>query len=430
GSRHYLLKSELRSADLIRVLQELDQERNSIVASIKEDHYANGFIDFYNLYQNAGNTVFIEDFCTRTGRVKNVPFLVLAYSETELGLQKQQLDDLLARHEYGGSMAGLRGSIIFLVLQVKAGQAPGLLAEQLAGQLAKGLAESLSTPDSKDTSQAVAQFAIGSQQSSLASILQALTEAELLLQAGFFKPSTRVIKVDDFRTHTGIDGKAAGPYPVDRDRLRQAGLDILACIDARQFDKATSLLDQWFRLMDAPVLDDTAWLQDRVSRMMNAFDERLQAVETGPGATTILPRNLASARTTALQLVESLRKAWLQGSHRGIQLALDYIHAHYAETLSLVEVASHACLSPEYFSRLFKDKTGENFSVYLMMYRLEQARLLIRTSDLKIYEIAEAVGYSTPSYFSKQYREYMGLSPEAERQDACRSHPDTPSCQS
>jgi len=349
----------------------------------------------------------------------------MAYPESDPGQQKQQLNDLLARHEHGGSMAGLRGSIIFLVLQARAGQDPGLLA----GRLAEGLAESLSTADGKDPGQPIAQIAIGSRQSSLASILQALAEAGQLLQAGFFKPSSRVIKADDYRAHTGIDGKAGGPLPVDRDRLRQAGLDILAFIDARQFDKATGLLDQWFRLMEAPVLDDTAWLQDRVSRMMYTLDERMQAVQTGPGSTTVLPRNLASARATALQLVEALHKAWLHGSHRGIQLALDYIHAHYAEALSLVEVAGHACLSTEYFSRLFKDKTGENFSVYLMMYRLEQARLLIRTSDLKIYEIAESVGYSTPSYFSRQYREYMGMSPEAERQDACHSHPDRPACQ-
>jgi two-component system response regulator YesN len=102
-------------------------------------------------------------------------------------------------------------------------------------------------------------------------------------------------------------------------------------------------------------------------------------------------------------------------NNKFIEKALDYIHEHFSEAISLADVAGQVYRSPEYFSRLFKEATGENFSIYLINYRLLQARTLLTDTDLKITDISFRVGYQNPSYFSRLYKKYMGITPEDER---------------
>lgn len=98
-----------------------------------------------------------------------------------------------------------------------------------------------------------------------------------------------------------------------------------------------------------------------------------------------------------------------------IEKALIYIHEHFDKVISLADVAGQVYRSPEYFSRLFKEVTGENFSIYLINYRLNQARILLLNTDYKITDIAYRVGYQNPSYFSRLYKKYRGMTPEDER---------------
>lgn len=100
---------------------------------------------------------------------------------------------------------------------------------------------------------------------------------------------------------------------------------------------------------------------------------------------------------------------------QSVRDAIRYIHNNYNRDISLNEVAQYIYRSPEYLSRLFKSETGEKFSSYLMSYRLNKARDMLINTDMKIYEIAYAVGYTTPSYFSKMYRDFMGVGPEVTR---------------
>ena len=63
----------------------------------------------------------------------------------------------------------------------------------------------------------------------------------------------------------------------------------------------------------------------------------------------------------------------------------------------------------------FKQEVGENFSSYLTRYRLERAQELLQTTDLPVASVAVQTGYTTPGYFSRLYKKYKGVSPEAER---------------
>jgi two-component system response regulator YesN len=67
-------------------------------------------------------------------------------------------------------------------------------------------------------------------------------------------------------------------------------------------------------------------------------------------------------------------------------------------------------ISPGYFSSIFKRETKTTFVTYLLQLRMEKAKELLRTTDLKTFEIAEQVGYSDANYFSFCFRKHVGLS--------------------
>jgi AraC-like DNA-binding protein len=100
-----------------------------------------------------------------------------------------------------------------------------------------------------------------------------------------------------------------------------------------------------------------------------------------------------------VQHVSTLRKAkW-------------YIRKNFTRKLSLDDIASVSGLSAPYFSTIFKDEMGENFSSYLNRLRVEKAGELLSTTDLSLCEIARACGFDDQSWFSKTFKLYTGITP-------------------
>lgn len=88
-----------------------------------------------------------------------------------------------------------------------------------------------------------------------------------------------------------------------------------------------------------------------------------------------------------------------------------YIEANYQQNLTLVQVAAAIHLSPEYFSRLFRQEQGVTFTEYLSSLRLEKAKQFLKTSNMSIGDISMIVGYNDQNYFSRVFRKATGLSP-------------------
>lgn len=103
------------------------------------------------------------------------------------------------------------------------------------------------------------------------------------------------------------------------------------------------------------------------------------------------------------------------GYSKTIKKSIDYIHKNYKQHISLQDISNYVFLSHEYFSRLFKEEVGENFSSYLTNYRMKKAESLIKNTDMKISQIAMEVGYTNASYFSRSYKKFKGISPEDDR---------------
>lgn len=93
-------------------------------------------------------------------------------------------------------------------------------------------------------------------------------------------------------------------------------------------------------------------------------------------------------------------------------LAKDYIDLHYYEhSISLQQVANMVQVSPTYLSKQIKNELGVSFINYLTKVRINKALMLIKDPYLKVYEIAEMVGYSTQHYFCNAFKKVIGISP-------------------
>ncbi|MFB9749978.1 helix-turn-helix transcriptional regulator [Paenibacillus hodogayensis] len=98
-------------------------------------------------------------------------------------------------------------------------------------------------------------------------------------------------------------------------------------------------------------------------------------------------------------------------SHPVKQLMLDYLNRHYHEDISLETVADRLNMSPGYMSKQFKEQTGMNFSEYVNELRMQKAKELLQSSDCKIQEVAERVGYFNVNSFIRMFKKTAGLPP-------------------
>jgi len=94
-----------------------------------------------------------------------------------------------------------------------------------------------------------------------------------------------------------------------------------------------------------------------------------------------------------------------------VDVAKEYIDTHYQNEISLDDVSREVDISPYYFSKIFKDETGENFIEYLTAIRIAKAKELLLRSEYSMKEICSMVGYSDPNYFSRTFKKNVGVTP-------------------
>lgn len=96
---------------------------------------------------------------------------------------------------------------------------------------------------------------------------------------------------------------------------------------------------------------------------------------------------------------------------RPVRIAKQYVMKHFHEPITLEEVCEAAGFSVSYFSVLFKKETGEGFAKYLTRVRMDEAKRLLRETNLPVAEICERVGYSDRKHFTHTFHKTAGLNP-------------------
>ncbi len=94
-----------------------------------------------------------------------------------------------------------------------------------------------------------------------------------------------------------------------------------------------------------------------------------------------------------------------------ITQACKYIQDNLSKSITLKSLAENVHVNDCYLSVLFKEKTGITFTDYLTRLRLIKAKQLLIQNKLKIYEIAEEVGYHSAKYFTKVFHDHQGITP-------------------
>ena len=99
----------------------------------------------------------------------------------------------------------------------------------------------------------------------------------------------------------------------------------------------------------------------------------------------------------------------------GINSAISFIHNNYYKDINMANVSNYICRSYSYFSREFKERTGFNFADYLRNYRIEKAKELLATTQIKVIDISSMVGYQNPKNFATAFRSVCGITPKEYR---------------
>lgn len=94
-----------------------------------------------------------------------------------------------------------------------------------------------------------------------------------------------------------------------------------------------------------------------------------------------------------------------------IEIAKKYIQEHFSEDISLTQISKHVCLSPSYFSRYFKNKTGKNIIDYINDLRIEKSKDLIVSTNENIITIYKTVGFKSKNHYYRLFKERYGVTP-------------------
>ncbi len=105
-------------------------------------------------------------------------------------------------------------------------------------------------------------------------------------------------------------------------------------------------------------------------------------------------------------------------THLTVKRIKSIIHEFYQTGITLDEISRKLDMTPEYLGTLFHREVGMTFSSYVKSYRISKARELLVGTNLRLYEIAEQVGYSDTKYFSRIFKEITGQLPTEYRKSA------------
>ena len=135
-----------------------------------------------------------------------------------------------------------------------------------------------------------------------------------------------------------------------------------------------------------------------------------------PAVSALFQSDMVSCMDASLQLTDQVLKYIsvhrTSESNHLLNMAKDYIREQLGNSaLNLEAVSDHVGLSRVYFCKLFHQMEGISFNAYLKKARIEQAKHLLLTTSMKVFEISNAVGFSHAKYFGSVFKENVGQTP-------------------
>ncbi|QKG84598.1 response regulator transcription factor [Kroppenstedtia pulmonis] len=169
--------------------------------------------------------------------------------------------------------------------------------------------------------------------------------------------------------------------------------------------RLTSILAQLRRFMQTYSLQE-----------INHYESAYHQIFTSVLHSPLLYRIVQDLLLFIYQLFDGAEESRSQSKVDIVEYGLQYIENHYHRPdLSLQEIARYVNRNESYFSHLLTRKKGASFRQILTRIRLQHACLHLEKTDWPIQEIARQVGFNNPNYFSRIFKEQMGQTPRAYR---------------
>ncbi|KKC48727.1 MULTISPECIES: response regulator transcription factor [Paenibacillus] len=226
-----------------------------------------------------------------------------------------------------------------------------------------------------------------------------------------------------------LDAADLREQPGSGEALEIGSGDYSRMLLARDTDGLYGRIDEDFRRFQRIEGATPELLQSAAIELVVAFRLELRDMRGGEQAQEVLFRFKKTldriGKASSLEELTDAVKAYahftmeqLQRSDRVpvVNQVIQYIAGHYREALSLKTLGAAHRIHPAYLGQLFSKETGSGFSEYLNKYRIEKAKELLKDTDDKVADISREVGYVETGYFYKQFKKYVGISPNEYRE--------------
>lgn len=255
---------------------------------------------------------------------------------------------------------------------------------------------------------------IGKTVEHLSSISESYEDAKKVIENSSLANQNRIISTEDMQITNSemLELKENAPMV---ERLKYAGKNDVSAIIDESMDLIKSNPGQ-FQFFASYLLADLIFA---VSKLVESLGGNVKEIKP-----EILQRSFIDTAVqdeehfkneleSVLNFVVEFRDSKMTGKYGDVILkAKKYIDENYADqNTTLTTVAEEVCLSPNHFSTIFSQECKITFIEYLTNVRIENAKRLIKKTDMKGYDIAYECGFSDPHYFSYIFKKNTGLTP-------------------
>lgn len=214
-------------------------------------------------------------------------------------------------------------------------------------------------------------------------------------------------------------------------KINQQQRNLLSSVKLGDTEQLTETLNEYFQLLTETKLFSKDYIHSVCTELIiSAYKE---IYETENDVQDIFPQYITSLQAVlkaetifeiklvTLSILEHItgyfKIKYSKRSDLLVSQIKEIVKKHYMENISLADIAGEVYLSPNYICSVFKKETGETITEYLIELRTQAAQEMLRSSKMKIWEIAEKLGYENPHYFSYSFKKYTGHTPQKYRED-------------
>lgn len=241
-------------------------------------------------------------------------------------------------------------------------------------------------------------------------------EAQKAVENRFIIGKNKIINIDD--VDIGKDIKFKYPYELSDELVQYIGVGAIQRVDeifelfiaeifATNYTSVKLIkryLVQFIFVISKELIEDGIRINEVIGDELE-FISSMEAYET----LDEVKHELKGAIIKITEYIYNLKKI---NETNSINVINEYIQKNYTRDISLNDLSKIVYISPSYISTLIKQNFGESFIERITRLRVELAKLLLLSSEDKVYEVAEKVGYSDRRYFSDIFKKYTGLTPK------------------